>query len=286
MELQHNICQGRAITMDCQNYIIESAERKKSQHLQRGEAVYRANRHRSRRQHRIVCCPQFLRWVITQFHEHKWSLDACVGYARLHRLFPEGEMVCTHTLYNEIWAGNLDLSVTELPEAMKRKRHKGSKSHKNKKRYGKSISERPEIAALRTDEGHWEGDTVVGKKAGKEAVILSLLEKKTEHYIAIQIPGKDSASVLHAMQSLRNEYGEKFAQVFKTITVDNGSEFSRSAQIENWGSQIYFAHPYTSWERSHNERHNGLFWAFVPKGVSIELFSPEYILSAADSRII
>ncbi len=141
MELQHNICQGRAITMDCQNYIIESAERK---------------------------------------------------------------------------------------------RHKGSKSHKNKKRYGKSISERPEIAALRTDEGHWEGDTVVGKKAGKEAVILSLLEKKTEHYIAIQIPGKDSASVLHAMQSLRNE------------------------------------------------RHNGLFRAFVPKGVSIELFSPEYILSAAN----
>lgn len=248
----------------------------------RGEAVYRSNRQRSRRQHRIVCCPQFLRWVIAQFHEHKWSLDACVGYARLHGLFPEDEMVCTHTLYNEIWAGNLDLSVVELPEAMKRSRRKGSKPRENKKSYGKSISERPEIAALRTQEGHWEGDTVVGKKAGKEAVILSLLEKKTEHYIAIRIPSKDSGSVLHAMQSLRNEYGEKFAQVFKTITVDNGSEFSGFAQVENWGSQVFFAHPYTSCERPQNERHNGLFREFVPKGVSIEAFSPEYILSAAD----
>lgn len=52
-------------------------------------------------------------------------------------------MVCTHTLYNEIWAGNLDLSVTELPEAMKRKRYKGSKPHKNKKSYEKRIFERP-----------------------------------------------------------------------------------------------------------------------------------------------
>ena len=192
-----------------------------------------------------------------QFKEHKWSLDACVGYARLHRLFPVDEMVCTHTLYNEVWAGNLDLSVTELPEALKRKRHKDSKPREHKKHYGKDIDERPEIAALRIEEGHWEGDTVVDRKAGKQAVILSLLEKKTENYIALQIPGRDADSVLSALQLLKEEFGNKFSQVFKTITVDNGPEFSGFAQIEDWGSQVYFAHPYTS-------------------------FSPEYILSAAD----
>ena len=191
-------------------------------------------------------------------------------------------MVCTRTLYNEVWAGNLDLSVTELPEAMKRKQHKDSKPREHKKSFGTDISQRPEIAALRIEEGHWEGDTVVGKRAGKEAVVLSLLEKKTENYIAIQIPGKDADSVLNAMQSLREEFGDKFSQVFKTITVDNGSEFSTFSLVENWGSAVYFAHPYTSWERPQNERHNGLFQAFVPKGASIESFSPEYILSAAD----
>ena len=100
--------------------------------------------------------------------------------------------------------------------------------------------------------------------------------------IAIRIPGKDADSVLNAMQSLREEFGDKFSQVFKTITVDNGSEFSAFSQVENWGCAVYFAHPYTSWERPQNERHNGLFRAFVPKGASIESFSPEYILSAAD----
>ena len=124
------------------------------------------------------------------------------------------------------------MSVTELPEAMKRKQHKDSKPREHKKSFGTDISQRPEIAALRIEEGHWEGDTVVGKRAGKEAVVLSLLEKKTENYIAIRIPGKDADSVLNAMQSLREEFGDKFSQVFKTITVDNGYDVAVVDDLE------------------------------------------------------
>ena len=51
------------------------------------------------------------------------------------------------------------------------------------------------LRLLRIEEGHWEGDTVVGKKAGKQAIVLSLLEKKTENDITLQIPGKDANSV-------------------------------------------------------------------------------------------
>lgn len=256
--------------------------RKPGYSAKRGEAVYKANRERSRKPHKIESCLRFVNWVLQQFKDHRWSFDDCVGRAKLQGLFTKDEMVCTHTLYNEVWAGNLSLSVTELPEAMKRKQHKGSKPRENKKVYGKSISERPEIAALRIEEGHWEGDTVVGKRAGKEAVVLSLLEKKTENYLAIRIPGKNAAAVMGAMEQLKAEYGDKFSQVFKTITVDNGSEFADFSKVEKWGTKVYFAHPYSSWERPQNERHNGLFRAFVPKGVSIEPLRPEYILSAAD----
>ena len=45
---------------------------------------------------------------------------------------------------------------------------------------GTSIDERPQIASSRLEVGHWEGDTVVGKRNGREAVILTLLEKKTQ----------------------------------------------------------------------------------------------------------
>ena len=119
----------------------------------------------------------------------------------------------------------------ELPEAIKRKKHRKSPA-KRKKVYRTSIDERPEIVDSRTEEGHWEGDTVVGKRNGKESVILTLLEKKTQNYIAIRIPGKTSEAVNTAMERLHEEFGEKFCQVFRTITVDNGAEFADFAQIE------------------------------------------------------
>ena len=218
----------------------------------RGEAVYRANRLRSRKPHKLSSCGAFVSWVAAQVRGHKWSLDACVGYAKRHGLFPGNEMVCTHTLYNEAWAGNLPIGIMELPEAVKRKRTQSAKPRENKKNYGKSIDLRPEIASQRTEEGHWEGDTVVGKRAGKDAVVFSLLEKKTENYMAFLIPGKTSEAVMATMQMLKAEYGDLFAEVFKTITVDNGSEFADFAQCEAWGTEVFFAHPYTSWERAQN----------------------------------
>lgn len=248
----------------------------------RGDAVYKENRKNSHKPHRIDKCTSFVQWVVTQVRTEMWSIDACVGYARKNKLFPEEKMVCTKTLYNEIWTGNLSLNILELPEAIKRKKHHKNKGNR-KKVYGTSIDERPEIVDSRTEEGHWEGDTVVGKRNGKESVILTLLEKKTQKYIAIRIPEKTSDAVNAAMERLHEEFGEKFSQVFKTITVDNGAEFADFAQIENYGTKVYFAHPYTSWERAQNERHNGLLRRYVPKGISIENFSDEDILWAADA---
>ena len=82
---------------------------------------------------------------------------------------------------------------------------------------------------------------MVGKRAGHEAVVLTLLEKKTENYLAIRIPGKTSKAVMHVMAALRAEYGQHFPQVVKTITVDNGSEFAGFAQTEAWDSKAFFA---------------------------------------------
>jgi transposase, IS30 family len=247
----------------------------------RGEAVYKANREVCRKPLKARRCKAFTDWVVKQVREHKWSLDACCGYAKLHQLFQADETVCTRTLYNMVWAGVLSITPTELPEALKRK-IKEHMSRENKKRYGESISNRPEIAALRKEEGHWEGDTVVGKRAGKEAVVFSLLEKKTETYLAFRIADKTSDAVMDAMRALHCEYADRFADVFKTITVDNGSEFADFAQVADWGAKVYFAHPYSSWERPQNERHNGLFRTFVPKGMSIEQYTDEDILTAAD----
>ena len=99
---------------------------------------------------------------------------------------------------------------------------------------------------------------------------------------AIKIPNKTTEAVLCAMAELQVEFGDKFSQVFKTITVDNGSEFADFAKVETWGTKVFFAHPYSSWERPQNERHNGILRTIVPKGASIENFTVEEILMAAD----
>jgi len=132
----------------------------------------------------------------------------------------------------------LDFSVRELPEALKRKkRHKNTK--KRKKTYETSIEKHPEVVNFCTEEGHWEDDTVVGRHNGKEAVLLTLLEKKTQNYRVIRIPRKTSEAVNAAMANLHKQYGEQFNRVFQTITVDNGSEFADFAEGERWGTKIY-----------------------------------------------
>lgn len=66
------------------------------------------------------------------------------------------------------------------------------------------------------------------------------------------------------------------------MTADNGPEFETFSKFESLGTKIYFTHPYSSWERPQNERHNGLLRDFIPKGMSIELFTDEDILNMAD----
>lgn len=246
-----------------------------------GHAVYSTNRGRCHKPHKAASCTAFIGWVVQQVREHHWSLDACVGYARVQLLFKETEMVCTKTLYNELWAGNLPLSLFEVPDALKRRRTKG-KNHINKRPKGRSIEERPEEVTQRIVPGHWEADTVVGLRKGKEAVVLTLVERVTNHYIAIRISGRTSPAVQAAMRGLRAEFGEQFSSVFQTITTDNGPEFEDFSELEQWGTRVFFAHPYSSWERPVNERHNGMLRAFIPKGTSIEKYSAQQVLAFAD----
>ena len=62
--------------------------------------------------------------------------------------------------------------------------------------------------------------------------------------------------VADAMRQLYHEFGDRFSEVFRTITTDNGSEFAAFSEMEAYGTQVYFAHPYFSWECPVNERSN------------------------------
>lgn len=83
-------------------------------------------------------------------------------------------------------------------------RHKRQRKwmRKNKRMKGRSIEERPAVVNDGTEIGHWEVDTVVGRSAGREAVVFTAVEKVTRGYIAIRIPGRTCAiQLLHSCRS-------------------------------------------------------------------------------------
>lgn len=144
----------------------------------------------------------------------------------------------------------------------------------NKKKLGRSIEERPENVNSREEFGHWEADLVIGQKSGNDKALLTLIERKSREYWMIPIENREADSVINVFRDLQNIYGEHFAEVFKTITADNSSEFSRLSELEKLtGTMVYFTHPYTSCEKGSNERHNGIIRRFIPKGKRINDFN-------------
>ena len=167
----------------------------------------------------------------------------------------------------------------ELPEVLNLRSRK--KPRLSKRINGKSIDERISEVAERNTFGHWESDTVLGRKKSGEPAIFTIVERLTGCYLSIRIDSKTTDGIASAMRHLKDQYGEQFSQVFRTITTDNGSEFAAFSAFEALGTKVYFAHPYSALERPMNERTNRILCKFIPKGRSIHDFTDEQILMFA-----
>ena len=164
-------------------------------------------------------------------------------------------IVSTSTLYNWLYQGRLGLKRTDMLYPHKTKMIKPAAT--NPRVYGKFIDERPESINQRLAYGHWEIDTVVLTRA-KNPVLLTLTEQKTRLEVIRLIPDKTSQAVNSELKKLSNQFD------FKSITADNGSEFSRLSEALT--CEVYYAHAYSSWERGTNENHNRMIRRFLPKG--------------------
>ena len=155
-----------------------------------------------------------------------------------------------------------------MPQGAKKRKYTHVKHYHLKNPLCKCITDRAPEIAFREDLGHWEQDTVVGKAKGKNAVLLVLSERKTRYEIVLKIPSKSARSVCDALNKLRRKCGRNFKDIFKTITVDNGTEFSDTKNMEKY-CPIYYCHPYSSWERGTNENINKMIRRHIPKGKDI-----------------
>lgn len=158
-----------------------------------------------------------------------------------------------------------------------RRRH-GTKDREKAREEAKKrrIDERPAVVELRTEIGHWEGDTIKGKE--KTMGIATHVERVSGYAIA------DKLDHITA-ENLKQKTAQSFARIpkdkKKTETLDNGIEFSEYELVEReTGMAIYFAYPYHSWERGTNENFNGLLRQYFPKGTPFATISQKDVNKA------
>lgn len=182
--------------------------------------------------------------------------------------------ISVRTLYRYIDKGIfLKLTNKDLPVKGKRKKHNKRVRVQKRAAAGESIENRPDEVKDREIFGHWEMDTVKGKQGVTKSCMLVLTERKTRDEIIVKLPDQKAASVVEAIDRLERKWGDMFTKVFRSITVDNGVEFSDYEGLErsvlHEGEKRTFAfycHPYSSWERGSNENNNRLIRRHIPKG--------------------
>jgi len=233
---------------------------------------------------KVGCNHEMAEFIRCRIVEHKESPDVVA-----HRMKQAGmeSAVCTKTLYNYIEEGVIPgVSNESLWEKRKRRkqRRKGLRRLAKRLSKGTSIERRPVEAENREVFGHWEMDLVVGPTRGSNAALLTLVERKHRRTIIRMITDKTQASVLKALRGIESHYGaRRFRRIFKTITADNGSEFLDFEALEasefskQQRTKIFYAHPYSSWERGSNENANRIVRRFVAKGRDIARFTKQRI---------
>ena len=197
---------------------------------------------------------------------------------RLSIKFPQ-QAVCAKTLYRYIDEGLIPGVTNEtLWEKRKRNKHKKKKKvrrlkplHENRLRIDMRSKEANERKVL----GHWEMDLIVGP-IGSSATILTLVERKTRQLITVKLKDKTQRSVLKALRKIEKFFGPlMFRKLFKSITTDNGSEFldvtalRKSAFSKQVRTDLFYAHPYASWEKGSVENANRMLRRFIAKGHDI-----------------
>lgn len=192
-----------------------------------------------------------------------WSPEQVSGWLKQ----AQGLTISHERIYQHVWADKLEGGqlYKHLRHSGKKRKRYGSKDKRGQIRNRISIDDRPDIVNEKTRLGDWEIDTVIGKN--HQGALVTIVDRVSKFTLIKKVTSKQADVVAEATITLLQPYRDKTT----TITADNGKEFAGHEKIKAaLDADIYFAHPYRSWERGLNENTNGLIRQYFTKGSSFE----------------
>lgn len=229
--------------------------------------------------------PKLAEFIDEKIKKDKWAPDVIAGYIESHKLYlQEGfTSISTTTIYRAIHYHLLKSTKDDTRRMNKFKTEKdcyqGEKQVSESKK-NNSIELRPDNINNRERFGDWELDTVISTSKGQHQCLMTLTDRKVRFEIIARLEGKIQDEVVNKIKSIiKNNLND----IIKSISTDNGTEFSAWKEIQKLlKTTVYFCHPYASFEKGTNEKHNGIIRYFIPKGNLIENYSNKEINDIAN----
>lgn len=242
---------------------------------------YNFKRGLSKAEYKLEKYPKMAKFIEEKIKVDKWAPDVIIGYMKTHNMFELGGFceITTPTIYNAIRYGIINVKLTDTRRMKYDPKYEYKQEYQvSESKLDYSIEKRPEEVDKRLVFGHFELDTVVGKREGIHECLMTLTERKTRFEMVFKLQAKTSKEVVNKFNEIKIFMKKNFDKVFKSITTDNGSEFSDFLGIiKDTKAKIYFCHPYCSGEKGTNEKSNSMIRYFIPKGKLIENYSYEDI---------
>ena len=215
-----------------------------------------------------------LKQYVYQSIQRRWSPELICQTLKIEYPNDQSMWLSHESIYLHIYSCApkyiKEMLIEKLPQSRTyRGNHNRGTNRKSTIKDQVRIDKRPIEANDRVVPGHWEGDLILGKN--RDSAIGTLVERTTRMLIIVYLKAKDSLSVRLAFE---NAFKNIPRCMKKSLTYDNGTEMAQHIIFtENTKIPVFFANPYSPWERGTNENTNGLIRKYFPKGTDFNLIT-------------
>ena len=252
------------------------------------------NKLKNRKKCKLDRYPRLRNAVVALLKEKKidYSPDIIANFSKANKLKDAETTIGTNAIYRAVKCRKYGLTINDLPHGRAYYKKQDNNPHTETKEIIErkkeiSIEVMPEEIKRKKVDTHFEGDSVIGVKKGTHNTLITIVNTASQFLFIRRSENKTGQATVNVLDKLEKEIPQ-LSKIMKSLLLDNGVEFSKIEEMmksvdgrKKKRFQVYFAHPYASYERGCNENKNRLIRRYFKKGKLVENLSDEDILNIA-----